>query len=122
MTAFPDPVPQADRRAVNRTGILGDLRGEVMVFQPMSVREIGHAGALIESSFPLQIESLHELRLQLGDDVVVVKGRVVHCSVVDVDREFVAYQSGVEFVEPGEGTREIIARFVDAIHAARTAR
>lgn len=102
--------------------ILGDLHGEVMVYQPMAVREISHGGALIESSFPLQLDSLHDVRLELGDDSVVVKGRVVHCSIADMDREFVAYRSGLEFIQPSAGVRDVIAGFIAAVKAGRLAR
>lgn len=124
MTALPpDPPPsRPDRRAGERMEILGDLHGEVMVYQPMAVREISHGGALIESSFPLQLDSLHDVRLELGDDSVVVKGRVVHCSIADMDREFVAYRSGLEFIQPSAGVREVIAGFIAAVKAGRLAR
>ena len=102
--------------------ILGDLHGEVMVYQPMAVREISHGGALIESSFPLQLDSLPDVRLELGDDSVVVKGRVVHCSIADMDREFVAYRSGLEFIQPSAGVRDVIAGFIAAVKAGRLAR
>lgn len=121
------PVPDPDRsrperRAGERTEILGDLHGEVMVYQPMAVREISHGGALIESSFPLQLDSLHDVRLELGHDSVVVKGRVVHCSIADMDREFVSYRSGLEFIQPSAGVRDVIAGFIAAVKAGRLAR
>ena len=67
---------EADRRDTTRVELLGDLRGEVMVYQPMTVTEISDRGAQIETSFPLQLGSLHDLRLALGSSSVVVKGRV----------------------------------------------
>ena len=83
-----------------RLEILGELHGEVMVFQPMAIKEISRGGAQVETGFPLQLDSLHDFRLTLGDRSVVVKGRVVHCSISDVDQELVLYRSGIEFVEP----------------------
>lgn len=117
-----DGPSEAERRGAGRLEILGDLQGEVMVYQPMAIRELSHGGAQIETPFPLQLDSLHELRLQLGDASVVVKGRVVHCSIADMDREFVAYRSGLEFVEPSAGVRDVIARFLDAVRTGRRAR
>ncbi|MFN7915148.1 MAG: PilZ domain-containing protein [Vicinamibacterales bacterium] len=111
--------PPAERRSTERLEILGDLRGEVMVYQPMAVREISHGGALIETSFPLQLDSLHDLRLELGDASVVVKGRVVHCSISDMDREFVTYRAGLEFIQPGGGVRDVIASFIGALKSSR---
>ncbi len=71
-----------DKRDTERIEILGELKGEVTVFQPMAIREISRGGALIETGFPLQLDSLHEFRLTLGDRSVVVKGRVAHCSII----------------------------------------
>ena len=109
-------------RAGERVEILGDLQGEVMVYQPMAIRELSYDGAQVETSFPLQLDSLHELRLELGGASVVVKGRVVHCSISDMDREFVSYRSGLEFVEPSIGVRDVIGRFIEAVRSGRRAR
>ena len=93
-----------------------------MVYQPMAIREISHGGAQVETSFPLQIDSLHEMRLELGDASVVVKGRVVHSSIADVDREFVTYRSGLEFIQLSSGTRDVITQFIQAVTRGRLAR
>ena len=93
-----------------------------MVYQPMAIRELSDKGAQVETSFPLQLDSLHELRLELGDTSVVVKGRVVHCSICDMDREFVSYRSGLDFVQLGPGVSRVIEGFIDAVRAGRLAR
>jgi hypothetical protein len=110
-----------DLRDGERIQILGELQGEVMVFQPMAIKEISRGGAQIETTFPLQLDSLHELRLTLGDRSVVVKARVAHCSISDVDQELVTYRSGVEFVEPSERVHGVISGFIDAIKDGRRA-
>ena len=110
-----------DKRDANRLQILGDLSGEVMVFQPMAVKEISRGGAQVETGFPLHLDSLHELRLTLGDCSVVVKGRVVHCSITDVEHELVLYRSGIEFIEPPERVASAIAGFIDAVTTGRRA-
>ena len=117
-----EPAGHANRRAGDRTEILGDLQGEVMVYQPMAIREISHGGAQVETSFPLQLDSLHEMRLDFGSAAVVVKGRVVHSSIADMDREFVTYRSGLEFIHLSSGTRDVIAQFIEAIARGRLAR
>src|SRR3954449_10303668 len=91
-----------DKRDTHRLQIPGDLRGEVTVFQPMAIKEISRGGAQIETGFPLQLDSLHDFRLSLGDRFIVVKGRVAHCSISDVDQELVLYRAGIEFIEPAE--------------------
>jgi hypothetical protein len=113
------PVDSEEKRDRERIEILGDLHGEIMIFQPLSIKEISPAGCLVETSFPLILNSLHEIRLTLGERSVVLKGRVVHCSISDVDQEIVHYKSGVEFVEPSDRIREAIVEFVEATKAGR---
>ena len=110
-----------NKRDAERLQILGELQGEVMIFQPMAIKELSHGGAQVETGFPLQLDSLHQFRLTLGDRSVIVKGRVVHCSISDVDQEIVLYRSGVEFVEPSERFTSVIADFIDAVRAGRRA-
>ncbi len=104
-----------------RIQILGELHGEVMVFQPMAIKEISRGGAQVETSFPLQVDSLHEFRLTLGDRSIVVKGRVAHCRISDVEQEIVTYRSGLEFIEPAERVYAVIAEFIEAIKSGRRA-
>ncbi len=111
--------PVDDKRGGERFSILGELHGEVTVFQPIVVREISRGGAQIETSVPLQLNSLHQFRLMLGDRSVVVKGRVAHCRVVDVHDQGTTYRSGIEFIETSEPVIETIAAFVDTIRHAR---
>ena len=108
-----------DHRDAERIQILGDLRGEVMVFQPMAIREISRGGVQVETAFPLHLDSLHECRLTLGDRSVIVKGRVVHCSISDVNQEVVMYRSGIEFIEPPDRVDDVVAHFIAAIRDGR---
>ena len=117
-----DPAPDPDKkRDGERLQILGELHGEVMVFEPMAIREVSRGGAQVETAFRLQLDSLHELRLTLGDRSIVVKGRVVHCSISDVDQELVTYRSGIEFIEPSDRVYSVITGFIEAIKDGRRA-
>jgi len=109
------------KRDGERIQILGELHGEVMVFEQMAIREISRGGAQVETVFPLHVDSLHQFRLSLGDRSVVVKGRIAHCSIRDVDQEMVTYRSGIEFVELSDRVFEVIADFIDAIKTGRRA-
>jgi hypothetical protein len=109
------------KRDGERLQILGELHGEVMLFEPMAIKEISRGGAQVETAFRLQLDSLHELRLTLGDRSVVVKGRVVHCSISDVDQELVTYRSGLEFVELSDRVHSVISDFIEAIKDGRRA-
>src|SRR5262245_46707737 len=113
---------RVDRRDDERVRLLGELHGEVMVFQPMAIKEIGRGGVQIETTFPLHINSLHELRLTLGEQSLVTKGRVTHCSIADVDQEIVRYRSGLQFTEISPRVAEAISAFIDVIRDARRGR
>jgi hypothetical protein len=110
-----------NKRDTERIEILGELRGEVTVFQPMAIKEISRGGAQVETGFPLQVDSLHDFRLTLGERSVVVKGRVAHCTITDVEQELVLYRAGVEFIEPSGRVASVISEFVEAIAAGRRA-
>jgi PilZ domain len=86
-----------------------------MVFQPTAVREISHSGMLIETAFPLQLNSLHDFRLSLGGQSVVLKGRVANSEISDVDQDVVTYRSGVEFVNPVDRVATAIADFIQSL-------
>jgi hypothetical protein len=110
-----------DKRDSERILILGELHGEVMVFQPMAIKDISRGGAQVETGFPLQLDSLHDFRLTLGDRSIVVKGRVSYCSISDVEEAGVLYRSGIEFIEPSDRVAGVIADFIDAVVNGRRA-
>ena len=86
-----------------------------MVFQPTDVCQISHGGMQVETAFPLQLDSLHEFRLTIGERSVVVKGRVAHSRISDFDQDLIVYRTGIEFVEMSEHVAEAIAAFVDEL-------
>lgn len=109
-----------EKRDTERVLILGELLGEVMVFEPMIVKEVSVGGATVETRFPLHLNSLHDLRLSLGERSIVVKGRVVHSRISDVDQDIVTYRTGVEFVEASERVVNAITEFLDRVKANRS--
>lgn len=108
-----------DKRDSERVEILGALNGEVMVYQPMTIRQISRGGAQVETTFPLQLDSLHDLRLSLGDRSIVVKGRVAHSRISDVDQDHVTYRSGIEFIAPPDRVASAIGDFVELLRQER---
>ena len=93
---------------------LEGLEGEVMVFQPMTVLDISVGGAQIETAFALQLDSLHDFRLTLGNRSIVVKGRIAHCHIGQLTDVTALYRTGVEFVDLTEHARNAIGHFVAA--------
>jgi hypothetical protein len=112
-------IDDPDKRDRERVPMSRQLVGAVMVFQPMTVSDISHTGAQVETPFPLQLDSLHDFRLSLGDLSVVVKGRIAHCHIGDLRDGIAVYRSGVEFVEPSEPVKHAIAEFVDTHRLTR---
>ena len=86
-----------------------------MVFQPTAIKQMSHGGMQVETGFPLQLDSLHDFRLTLGDRSVVVKGRVAHSRISDVDQDIVTYRTGVEFIDMSERVAVAISSFVDEL-------
>jgi PilZ domain len=110
----------SDKRDRERVPLAGQVTGEVMVFQPMTILDISAGGAQIETPFPLQLDSLHDVRLSLGTRSVVVKGRIAHCSIGELTESSALYRSGVEFIQPSEHARIAISDFVDHLKARST--
>ena len=108
-----------DLRDSQRIELLGSLSGEVMVYQPTTIHQISRGGMQIETAFPLHVDSLHEFRLTLGSRSIVVKGRVAHCRISDVNQDVVTYRSGVEFVEPSDRIVVVIDEFMDLLGQRR---
>jgi len=86
-----------------------------MVFQPSAIREMSHGGMQVETGFPLQLDSIHDFRLTLGQRSVVVKGRIAHSQICDVDQDIITYRSGVEFVELSDRVADAVQHFVDEL-------
>jgi hypothetical protein len=109
------------KRDLERVPLAGQVTGEVMVFQPMTILDISEGGAQVETTFPLQLDSLHDFRLSLGTRSIVVKGRIAHCHVGELTETSALYRTGVEFVEPSEHVAFAIAEFVEALKARNAA-
>ena len=109
-----------DKRDTERLPILGDLLADMTVSAPLRVREVSLGGVSVETAFRLAVDSLHDIRLTLGDRSVVVKGRVVHSRVCDVDQDVVMYSSGLEFVEPSAHALQAVADFLEMLKTHRS--
>jgi len=90
---------EQDKRASSRHPVPGGLPGEVSVLAPIEVRDVGEHGAQFDTAFPLILDSIHDVRLELEEAAIVVRGRVAHCSIADLGGDLVRYRAGIEFVE-----------------------
>jgi hypothetical protein len=107
------------QRAHVRHDLPGHVPGEVKIYHSMEIRQLGGGGALIEIGVPLQLDSLHDFRLSLGDRSVVVQARVVHSHISNVGSDRLTYRTGIEFVDLSEPVTLAISGFVETLAAQR---
>lgn len=108
-----------EKRRAERIEMLGDLPGAATVAQPITIRELSLSGALVESPTPLYVDSLHQFRLTLGEHALVVRGRIAHCRIDELDQDRVVYAAGVDFVDLTEAASRAIANFLEGVKAER---
>lgn len=107
-------------RAHERLDLPDPASGEVKIYHSMAIRQLSGGGALIEIGVPLQLNSLHDFRLALGDRSVVVKARVVHSHISTVASSGVSYHTGIEFVDLSEPVSKVLELFIDTLKRQRT--
>ncbi|MDO8835106.1 MAG: PilZ domain-containing protein [Vicinamibacterales bacterium] len=108
-----------DNRLSPRLEILGYVPGEITVLAPIAIRDLGPHGAQVESSFPLLLNSIHELRLHLAGDSLVVRGRVAHCRVADIGSDVALYRAGIEFIDVAPHVAQAIADHLEHLRQLR---
>ena len=104
-----------NKRDTERVAVPAPLYGEVKVYQPMTILDVSRGGAQIETPFALQLDSLHDFRISLGDRSVVVKGRIAHCHIGELKEGIILYRTGVEFIETSDHVQSAIEHFVEAL-------
>jgi hypothetical protein len=107
------------QRESDRIPILGTLQGEVKVYQPTTVHQVSLGGMQVETAFPLHLDSLHDFRLTLRERSIVIKGRVAHSRIIDVDQDIVMYRSGIEFIEPSAPVLQAITELVEELRGVQ---
>jgi|ERR1051326_110771 PilZ domain len=110
-----------NRRDRERIPVPSPLYGEVKVYQPMTILDISKGGLQIETLFALQLDSLHDFKISLGERSIVVKGRIAHCHIGELKDGVVLYRTGVEFIENSDHAQSAIEAFVDALRLSRKA-
>jgi hypothetical protein len=108
-----------NKRDTERVAVPAPLYGEVKVFQPMTILDISHGGAQVETPFALQLDSLHDFRISLGERSIVVKGRIAHCHIGELKEGIVLYRTGVEFIETSDHVQSAIEHFVTALKVSQ---
>jgi hypothetical protein len=110
-----------NKRDAARVSVPARLSGEVMVFQPMTILDVSATGIQLETPFALQLDSLHDFRISLGERSVVLKGRIAYCQIGELKEGGVIYRTGVEFVETSDHVQSAIEHFVEALKLVQRA-
>jgi hypothetical protein len=112
-------VSSTRQRDSDRIPILGTLQGEVKAYQPTTIHQVSLGGMQVETAFPLHLDSLYDFRLTLRERSIVLKGRVAHSRIIDVDQDIVMYRSGIEFIEPSEPVLQAITELVEELRGVQ---
>ena len=91
------------------------LSGEVTVYRPITVTDLSLQGARVDTPEPLRVDSIRAFRLNLGEQTIVLKGRVVHASVRTLDDHLVIYSSGIEFLDVSPQAQIALERFLERV-------
>ena len=110
-----------NKRDNERMAVPAPLHGEVKVYQPMTILDISNGGLQIETPFALQLDSLHDFRISLGEQSIVVKGRIANCHIGELKEGGVLYRTGVEFIENSDHAQSAIETFVEALKLTKRA-
>ncbi len=70
---------------------------------------ISQSGILLETHFKMEFNHYVILSMALGDELVDVRGKVVHCGVGKDN----AYQTGVQFVNIDENAELLLKKYID---------
>jgi hypothetical protein len=78
------------------------------------VKKISLSGMLIETEYPLELNSRFNIQLFLNGDVLNIIGRVVNCTEIKSESG-TEYEVGIEFIEMPDSGRKLLKDFLDAI-------
>ena len=97
--------------SLNLSYLLIDAQNDEVEKQTMGrTLNVSEAGILLETHLPVAIGRHMLLSIGLEDELVDIKGRVVHSSKSSESR----YELGIEFLDMNEETFRILQKFIKA--------
>jgi hypothetical protein len=78
------------------------------------VKRVSLSGMLIETGYPLDLNSQHDIELFLNEEVMSFTGRVAYCETMGTE-EALKYDIGIEFIEMSDNDRKSLKDFLDTI-------
>ena len=93
-----------DRRSRPRFDVVGNLTGQVEVWQPSTVHNLGPGGALVESTLPLSPGVRVGGRLSAGREPYRIRAAVVHARTNEAGRHLF----GLQWLEGASTVSEVL--------------
>jgi len=78
------------------------------------VKRVSLSGMLIETEYPLDLDTKHGIELFLNEETMHFTGRVAYCETIRTDEKS-RYGIGVEFVEMSDNDRKSLKDFLDTL-------
>ena len=101
--------------SLNLSYVLVDGEGEADRQTMGRTLDVSEAGIRLETHLPVEIGRHLKLSVGLEEDVVDIKGHVVHAG----KNKHGKYELGIELLEPDEAAREILKKFIKAFRQQR---
>ena len=110
------------KRLENR---LGGVRFKISATEQMKidliheykVKKISFSGMLVETEYPLDVESRHDIELFVNNQRLAILGRVADIKEVIADG-IKKYEIGIEFFEISEENEQILLEFLNSLEDA----
>lgn len=78
------------------------------------VKRVSLSGMLIETGYPLDLNSRHGIELFLNEEIMNFTGRVAYCETIGTE-EVLRYDIGIEFIEMSDNNRKSLKDFLDTL-------
>jgi hypothetical protein len=78
------------------------------------VKKVSLSGMLIETDYPLDLNTHHSMELFLDSDILGILGRIANCTKKQmVDQE--KFDVGIEFIGMSDNDKVILKEFIDTL-------
>jgi hypothetical protein len=78
------------------------------------VKKISLSGMLIETEYPLDLDSHYDMELYLNENILNVVGRTAHCKKIN-SYDLTKYSIGIEFIKIPENDMKVLKDFLTSL-------
>lgn len=75
------------------------------------VKKLSLSGMLVETGYPFDLESHHEVEILLNGYILKITGRIAYCKKID-ESDIAKYDIGIEFVNISDDDKRILSDFL----------